>query len=279
MNREYTISVCSPAYNEAENLPLLIRRVDHAMRSRYQKWEQVLVDDGSKDLSVSVIEAHKKDYPNISLVRHDRNLGESYAWDTAFKHATGDVVVMLAADLQSPPEEIPKMVDMVINQGVDVASGIRQNRKDRFYYWAATRVLNQFMCWVFGLKTKDVSSSFFAVKKEFLENLHLYKNDHRYILAILKRRGANIKEIPFRHAARHLGESKYSKLKVVYAIPEIIRFTMRFFSGRYDSHTKAISEPKIIGRYDPHTETVSEPKIISRYEPNSKTAPDQGIVE
>ena len=242
MNKEFLISVCSPVYNEAENLPLLIKRVNQAMKSRYQEWEQVLVDDGSTDQSVSVIEDHKRDYPNISLHRHDHNLGESYAWDTAFKNSNGDVVVMLAADLQSPPEEIPKMVDMVIDHGVDVASGIRQSRKDSIFYWVATRVLNQFMCWVFGLKVKDVSSSFFAVKSEFLNNLKLYKNDHRYILAILKRRGAKINEIPFRHEDRKLGKSKYSKLKVVYAIPEIIRFTTRYYTGKYDPQSKTMAE-------------------------------------
>ena len=279
MNTESTISVCSPVYNEAENLPHLIKRVDHAMRSRYQNWEQVLVDDGSTDSSVVVIENIKRDYPNVSLIRHDRNLGESYAWDTAFKHATGDVVVMLAADLQSPPEEIPKMVDRVIDHGVDVASGIRQNRKDSIFYWAATRVLNQFMCCVFGLKVKDVSSSFFAVKSELLKNLDLFKNDHRYILAILKRRGASIHEIPFRHKARQLGESKYSKLKVLYAIPEIIRFTVRYYRGRYDPHTKGVTDLGIIGSNDPGNKTASDHRLISRHTPNSKTASDQGIIE
>jgi glycosyltransferase involved in cell wall biosynthesis len=234
MKNYFLVSVCSPVFNEAENLPHLVRRVHETMAATYPNFEQVLVDDGSMDRSVEVIDALRLQYPNIRLYRHVRNLGESCAWETAFQNAAGDIIVMLAADLQSPPEGIPTMVDLVAERRTDLATGFRQNRKDGFFYWAATRILNRFMCAAFGLRVLDVSSSYFAVKREFLKDIKLYKNDHRYILAILKRRGAGILEIPFQHHSRVLGKSKYSKSKVIYAIPEILRFTIRFYSGRYD---------------------------------------------
>lgn len=233
------ISVCSPVYNEEDNLPFLVERVYKIMDKCFKdEWEQVLVDDGSTDNSIKIIKKFQKIHNNISLYKHKKNLGERAAWQTAFQNARGDIVVIIASDLQSPPEEIPNLIQLIFKKGADVGTALRKNRKDGLYYWTATRILNFIMFLFFGLNVKDASSSFFAVKRKFIENLNLYENDHRYILSIFKKRGAKIVEIPTRHNPRIFGKSKYGKMKVIFGVPEIIKFGIRFFKGIYDKKTK-----------------------------------------
>jgi hypothetical protein len=136
--------------------------------------------------------------------------------------------------LQSPPEELPRLVAAVIDDGFDVGTGRRAARKDGLFYFISTWILTQFSRFVWKLDVRDVSSSFFAVRSEFIRDVRLLENDHRYILAILKRRGARIKEIDTSHFARSSGSSHYSRMKVLRAIPEVARFTFRLYQGYYD---------------------------------------------
>ncbi len=140
---------------------------------------------------------------------------------------------MLAADLQNDPSDIPRLIRGV-EEGFDCCTGARVGRKDGLYFSAATLVLSAFMAIAFGLRVRDVSSSFFAVRRRFLQGLRLLENDHRYILAILSRRGASVQEIPTRHRPRRRGRSHYSRWKVLRAAPEVARFSARFFAGYYD---------------------------------------------
>lgn len=231
------VSVCSPIHNEKENLPSLVDRVHRTMTPLYgRSWEQILVDDGSDDGSSEITEELMGQYPNLVLAKHQTNLGERVAWSTAFDVARGEVVVIIAGDLQSQPEDAPKLLDIVFEEGFDVGTGARRHRKDSPYYRFATRILNAYMCVAFNLEVRDVSSSFLAVKSSFIEKLTLVENDHRYILAILKKRGARIKEIPVAHRPRIAGASHYTQWKVLWAIPEVFRFTLRYSRGFYDKH-------------------------------------------
>jgi dolichol-phosphate mannosyltransferase len=230
------LSICSPVHNERENLAPFVDRVARVMQLLHaERWEQVLVDDGSSDGSAATIEKLKAKHPALVLVRHHTNQGERAAWATAFNAARGQIVVVLAADLQSPPEEIPRLLDAVCTHGYDVATGERAPRKDSAYYRVVSRVLNSYMRLVFQVKVRDSSSSFFAVRSAFVKNMPLVENDHRYILAILARRGARIREIPVAHAPRTAGTSHYSRWKALTAVPELARFTARYATGYYDS--------------------------------------------
>jgi glycosyltransferase involved in cell wall biosynthesis len=229
------VSICSPVHNEKDNIKQFIERTNRSIRPIYRNnWELVLVDDGSTDSSGEIIKKLRKKYDNIVYLKHKHNMGERAAWATAFKHAKGDLIVILASDLQSHPEDIPKLVNMVHNNKYDVCTAYRKNRKDGVFYWIATRVLNTFMCTIFKLKVADVSSSFFAVKNMYIKNIKLIKNDHRYILAIFRRKGASIKEVDVEHSSRLHGKSHYRKLKVLFAIPELLGFVLRYFRGFYN---------------------------------------------
>lgn len=233
--RTTTLSICNPIHNEEGNIKELIERTHRTINPLFKgKWEHILINDGSNDNSEIIIKKLQKKHHNIVLVNHRKNKGEAAAWTTAFKKAKGKITVILAADLQSPPEEIPKLLEVIFKKGYDVGTGRRVKRKDSLFNWLITRILNLFMSLVFGLREiQDVSSSFFAVKTNFIKNLQLLENDHRYILAILKQRGASMKEVPFKHYSRARGKSHYSKLKGITAIFEIFRFTARYYCKNY----------------------------------------------
>lgn len=229
------VSVCSPVHNEETNLHRLVAQMQAAMSPVFgTDWEQVLVDDGSTDSSAAIIRELAADHHALRLISHHRNMGEWAAWQTAFDNASGRIVVLLAADLQNDPGDIPSMVEALSDEAEDCCTGFRTDRKDGLYYWLATRVLNGFMRVAFGVDVRDVTSSFFAVRRRYVENLRLVKNDHRYILAIFRRRGAQIVEVPTTHQPRVSGSSHYSRWKVLWAVPEVLAFGRRFFAGFYD---------------------------------------------
>jgi glycosyltransferase involved in cell wall biosynthesis len=232
---EPVLSICSPVHNEEDNLPELARRITAALDDAgHGPWECILVDDGSTDASGRILNEICAADPRFRALHHDVNQGERAAWHTAFRHARGEVACIIAADLQSPPEELPKLVDVIIDEGFDVGTGRRVQRKDGLLYFIATWILTQFSRIAWKVDVRDVSSSFFGVRTKFLKELRLVENDHRYILAILKRRGASIKEINTSHFARSHGSSHYSRMKVLRAFPEVARFTLRLYRGYYD---------------------------------------------
>jgi dolichol-phosphate mannosyltransferase len=229
------VSVCTPAHNEEANVERLIERVDDVLRPLCgNTWEHLIVDDGSSDRTAELIRRSEKEHPQVRLLRHEKNRGECAAWKTAFDAARGEVIVMLACDLQSHPEDIPLLLAQVWEHGYDVGTGARSARKDGWYYWAATRVLTTYMHYAFDVEITDVSSSFFAARSQFLKNAPLRLNDHRYIMAVMRHRSARIREVQTRHSPRTAGSSHYSRWKVLKAIPEVLRFTARLYSGELD---------------------------------------------
>ncbi|MCA9668198.1 MAG: glycosyltransferase family 2 protein [Myxococcales bacterium] len=238
------VSVCTPAHNEEGNVVELAQRVDAVMTPLCgDNWEHIIVDDGSSDRTAELVREQAQHRPGtLRLLQHEVNQGERAAWKTAFDAAEGEVVVMIAADLQSHPEDIPRALDVVWKEGYDVGTCARTDRKDGLFFWAATRVLTTFMRLAFDVTANDASSSFFAARGDLLKNLPLLHNDHRYILAVLRRRGASIKEVGVSHSARTAGATHYSRWKVLKAVPEITRFTARLWRGEFDLPATQVQE-------------------------------------
>jgi dolichol-phosphate mannosyltransferase len=229
------VSICSPVHNEEGNLHELMTRVAVAMDgAAVGIWEHILVDDGSTDSSGQIIDEISGIDCRFRALHHHVNQGETAAWRTALRAVEGQVACIIAADLQSPPEELPRLVAAVLDSDFDVGTGRRVQRKDRSFYLISTWILTQFSRFALGLNVRDFSSSFFAVRVKFINNLKLVENDHRYILAILARRGASIREIDTAHCQRFQGSSHYSRWKILGAIPEVARFTLRLLQGYYD---------------------------------------------
>jgi dolichol-phosphate mannosyltransferase len=193
-----------------------------------------MVDDGSTDSSRRILDEISAADDRFRTLCHDRNKGERAAWHTALCAARGDIACFIAADLQSPPEGLPRLIAAVLNEGFDVGTGCRAQRKDGIFYLFATWILTRLGRIVWQVNVRDVSSSFFAVRTKFLNGIKLIENDHRYILAILKSRGARIEEIDTPHYPRMRGSSHYSRMKVLWAVPEVARFTLRLYRGFYN---------------------------------------------
>jgi dolichol-phosphate mannosyltransferase len=233
--RNPIVSICSPVHNEEDNVRELARRIAAALdAAAVGSWECIMIDDGSTDSSRRILNEISAADSRFRALYHDVNQGERAAWHTALQAVRGDIACIIAADLQSPPEELPRLVAAVVHDGFDVGTGRRAQRKDGSYYLFSTWTLTQFSRIVWGVNVRDVSSSFFAVRSKFIEDIKLLENDHRYILAILKRRGARMKEIDTAHFPRLRGTSHYSRMKVLRAVPEVARFTLRLYRGYYD---------------------------------------------
>ena len=136
-------SVVVPVYNEEKNLPELLRRLTAVMEAAGNPYELVFVDDGSRDGSLAVLKEAAAARPDrIRVLELARNFGQHQAILAAFENVSGDVVVTLDADLQNPPEEIPKLLAKIA-EGYDVVGGVRQDRQDSFLRRAASGLVNR----------------------------------------------------------------------------------------------------------------------------------------
>ena len=151
-----TVSVIIPVFNEADSLPLLHQALHNALDNNPKPWEVVYVDDGSKDESVEILATLASDDPvHTCVVEFRRNFGQTAAIAAGIDYAQGDIIVLMDADLQNDPEDIPMMLDY-IDQGYDVVSGWRKKRQDAFITRTLpSRLANGLISWVTGVHLHD----------------------------------------------------------------------------------------------------------------------------
>lgn len=201
------LSIIIPLFNEAESLPELKAWIDASLKDF--TYELIFVDDGSTDGSWDVIS--KMADENVHAIRFRRNYGKSAALYEGFAAAQGDIVVTMDADLQDSPEEIPEMVRMIREDGLDLVSGWKQHRKDnaltknlpsKLYNWAARKVT--------GIHLHDMNCGIKAYRREVVKNIEVYGEMHRYIPYLAKNAGfSRIGEKPVHHQKRKFGVSKF----------------------------------------------------------------------
>ncbi len=195
------VSVLIPAYNEAENIPLLIEEFDHFLRD-HKDYEVIVIDDGSRDGTVERLEQFDRSY--LRTTRHNRNLGKTQAILTGAKIARGDILVVFDADLQYDVKDIPRLVEL-IDRGADVATGWKQGSYDKKF---VSGVYNRCGRMLFGLKVHDMNA-IKALRREVLETIHLRKEWHRYIVPLAHSLGFRIEEIKVDLRPRRFGTPKY----------------------------------------------------------------------
>ena len=207
------LSIIIPLFNEAESLPELKAWIDASLKDF--TYELIFVDDGSTDGSWDVIS--KMADENVHAIRFRRNYGKSAALYEGFAAAQGDIVVTMDADLQDSPEEIPEMVRMIREDGLDLVSGWKQHRKDnaltknlpsKLYNWAARKVT--------GIHLHDMNCGIKAYRREVVKNIEVYGEMHRYIPYLAKNAGfSRIGEKPVHHQKRKFGVSKFGMNRFV----------------------------------------------------------------
>jgi glycosyltransferase involved in cell wall biosynthesis len=224
------LSIVVPVYNEEENLPLLYDAITGVIVPLGLSWELVLVDDGSKDGSVAVLEElAQRDAEHIRVVELRRNFGQTAAIAAGIDHSQGDIIVLMDADLQNDPQDIPRMLAL-LQEGNDVVSGWRKDRQDNY----ATRTLpsnlaNGLISAVTGVRLHDYGCTLKAYRREVLTGFKLYGEMHRFIPVYANSVGAKIIEIPVNHHPRRFGKAKYGLERTTKVVLDLI--TVKFLSS------------------------------------------------
>ncbi len=224
------LSVIVPVYNEAESLALLHQAVHAALDPLPITWEVVFVDDGSRDASLKELEAlADADPARVKVVVLRRNFGQTTAIAAGIDHSTGEIIVLLDADLQNDPADIPAMLEK-INEGYDVVCGWRVNRQDTFITRTLpSKLANGLISQVTGVHLHDYGCTLKAYRREVITGFRLYGEMHRFIPAYAKSVGANITEMPVHHHARKFGKTKYGLERTLKVMLDLV--TVKFLNS------------------------------------------------
>ncbi len=221
------LSLVVPVYNEKENLPLLMDAIYEALEPLNKTWEVVLVDDGSKDGSLDILtEIAEKDSKHVRVVVFRRNFGQTAAIAAGIDHSEGKIIILLDADMQNDPADIPMLLDK-LNEGYDLVSGWRKDRKDnRLTRTIPSNMANGLISWVTGVHLHDYGCTLKVYRRETLEGFRLYGEMHRFIPVFAHSVGAKIAELPVRHHPRKFGVAKYGLERTVKVVLDL--FTVKF---------------------------------------------------
>ncbi|HSL27913.1 MAG TPA: glycosyltransferase family 2 protein [Anaerolineales bacterium] len=223
----HNLSLIIPVYNEAENLPILYDCIREALLSVQSIWEVIFVEDGSRDHSYDVLKALvEKDPEHVRVVALRRNFGQTAAITAGIDHAEGDIMVLLDADLQNDPADIPLLLAK-LDEGYDLVSGWRKDRKDdRLTRTIPSNLANRLISRVTGVYLHDYGCTLKAYRREVLEGFRLYGEMHRFIPVFAHSVGARITEMPVRHHERKFGRANYGLDRTLKIILDL--FTVKF---------------------------------------------------
>ena len=221
------LSLVVPVYNEEENLRLLFDSIREALDPLPRTWEVVFVDDGSHDDSLGVLnELAEQDTQHVRVVSFRRNFGQTAAIVAGLDYARGEIIVLLDADLQNDPADIPMMLRK-LDEGYDLVSGWRKMRKDTYL----TRTLPSNLAnWLISRVTRvplhDYGCTLKAYRRDVLEGFRLYGEMHRFIPVFANSVGARITEVQVNHRPRKYGKTKYGLERTVKVILDL--FTVKY---------------------------------------------------
>ena len=220
------VSIVVAVYNEEESLPPLCERLDKVMGGLGKSYEIILIDDGSKDASWTVMRQMTERYAGLRVIRFRRNFGQTAALAAGFDAADGAVVITMDADLQNDPDDIPMILEKM-TKDIDVVSGWRKDRKDRFIDRKLPSMMaNWLISRITGVHLHDYGCSLKAYRRDIVKNLRLYGEMHRFVPALASWVGGEIVEVPVRHHARKYGKSKYGISRTLRVVLDLI--TVKF---------------------------------------------------
>jgi undecaprenyl-phosphate 4-deoxy-4-formamido-L-arabinose transferase len=208
------VSVVIPCYNEELNIPNLVGRLFKTLDQMGRTYEVVFVDDGSKDRTLELLVAATKDRPNVRIIELARNAGQHNAIFAALAASRGNTVVTLDADLQNPPEEIPKLLAK-IDEGYDVVGGWRKKRDDPLFRKLASKIVNKMIRRATGVYLNDYGCMLRAYTRPVAKRMARAREITSFIPALANQMSGKVAEVEVEHAARSAGESKYSIWKLV----------------------------------------------------------------
>ncbi len=203
------LSVIVPVFDEADSIPVLAGEIERALDGAGLRWECVWVDDGSRDDTprrLAELRARRADH---HVVRLERNSGQSAAWLAGFDAARGRLVATIDGDLQNDPADLPRLVEVLEREGVDMVNGVRARRNDPWTRRVASRIANGFRNRMTGVHVTDVGCSLRVVRREYLQRLPAFRGMHRFLPVFVALEGGTMTECPVTHRPRRYGTSAY----------------------------------------------------------------------
>ena len=204
------VSVVIPLKDEAENIEPLFQELKSVLDHQSWSWEVIWIDDGSEDESLALIEELSSIDSRHRYLSFEKNAGQSAALWAGFQTSRGRVITTLDGDAQNDPTDIPRFVEMVLDDRADMVNGYRVKRKDNLVRRMASKIANGFRNWTTGRTVRDVGCSTRAFKRECVNNIPLYKGMHRFLPTLVAMQGYRLAEIPANHRPRLKGKTKYT---------------------------------------------------------------------
>lgn len=208
------ISIVIPVYNEEDNIKALMARLLPVMEGLKNPYEIILVDDGSVDRSLSLLKDFTA-YREVKIVELTRNYGQHAAIMAGFSLVRGEIIITLDADLQNPPEEIPRLVETMEVEQLDVVGTIRRQRKDTLFRILPSKVINIITRKITGVKMKDWGCMLRAYRRPVVERMLACHEHATFIPALATFFGKRVTEIEVSHEERYGGKSNYPLRKLI----------------------------------------------------------------
>ena len=206
-------SLVIPAYNEEENVNVLLERVAAALVLTGRPFEVIIVDDGSTDSTPRLLAEGQAKYPWLRVLRMRRNGGQSAAFEAGFTAARGQVIGTIDADLQNDPEELPRLLPLLEGADgrppVDMITGWRKDRQDTNFRRWQSRQANRIRNWISQETVNDSACSLKLYRAHAIKGLKLFNGAHRFFPTLVKMRGYTVREEPVKHSHRFAGTAKY----------------------------------------------------------------------
>ena len=206
------VTIVVPGLNEAESLPILAAQIKEALLGK--AYELIFIDDGSTDETWKIISDLNAADESVRGVRLRANFGKAMALAAGFERARADVVVMMDADLQDDPADLPRMLEK-IEDGLDVVVGWKVERHDPLNRRVFSKVFNTTVGVVTGVHLHDMNCGFKAYRREVLDSIPIYGDLFRFIPVLASWQGFSITEIPINHRARQFGRSRYGLERIL----------------------------------------------------------------
>jgi len=211
-------SVIIPIYNEEENISQLDKEIKETMSKISKHYETIYVNDGSNDNSLEELKKLK----NIKIINFNKNFGQTSAFDAGFKEAKGEIIISMDGDLQNDPKDIPRLLEKLRKDNLDVVAGWRKDRKDNGGIKILTSIGKSLRRLSIGDYIHDSGCALRVYKKEAIKNLDLWGEMHRYVVEILNWKGYKIGELEINHRPRIHGKTKYGYDKAIRGFIDLI---------------------------------------------------------
>ncbi len=226
-NTKALLSIVVPLYNEEANVVLLTQKIHESLDG--YTYQIIYVDDFSKDRTRAVVQEMAD--PKVHLVALKKNYGQSLALAAGLDYAQGEYIITMDGDLQNDPSDIPEMLTYALNGEYDVVTGIRQKRKDSLVKKIPSKIANFLVRRVTKLDIQDNGCALKVFTRDIAKDLNLYGEMHRFITLLAFLEGAQIKQVPVKHHARHAGISKYGLERVFKVVADmmLLLFIRKYF--------------------------------------------------